>query len=33
VIDVVPTRSGNLFRAQRVEAALDLLLTCETIRP
>lgn len=25
-------RTGNLFRAQRVEAALDLLLTCDTIR-
>lgn len=27
-----PVRTGNLYRAQRVEAAIDLLLTCETIR-
>lgn len=25
-------RTGNLFRAQRVWCALDLLLTCATIR-
>jgi hypothetical protein len=24
-------KTGNLYRAQRVEAAIDLLLTCETI--
>lgn len=32
---IVPSndvRTGNLYRAQRVEAALDLLLTCDTIR-
>ncbi|HEU5216820.1 MAG TPA: hypothetical protein VFU30_14920 [Gaiellaceae bacterium] len=32
---IVPSnlvRTGNLFRAQRIEAAIDLLLTCETIR-
>jgi hypothetical protein len=27
-----PVRTGNLFRAQRVWCALDLLLTCESIR-
>ncbi len=25
-------KAGNLYRAQRVEAAIDLLLTCDTIR-
>lgn len=27
-----PVRTGNLYRAQRVSCALDLLLTCESIR-
>lgn len=27
-----PVRTGNLYRAQRVWCALDLLLTCESIR-
>jgi hypothetical protein len=32
IVPPSPVRTGNLYRAQRVEAAIDLLLTCETIR-
>jgi hypothetical protein len=32
IVPAKEVRTGNLFRAQRVEAALDLLLTCDTVR-
>jgi hypothetical protein len=32
IVPMKPVRTGNLYRAQRVWAAIDLLLTCDTIR-